>query len=258
MTPTSQKTRFLGLAVTVALGVLVGVSSLATEACTITTSDKPLDFGDGGTITNPPPPAVALACNECLFQGCTNLWAVCQNNLECRAIYQCSTKPGLTQADVTACFCTHPTGQNAYVALSACNQVEQCGSCASNCSATPASSCANPGVFQENICAGFDAGTPPEEVDSGTTPVVDAAVPPPMTTDAATVGDCKTCNSSKCATEDAACGPDSDCVKFSLCTLACQDLACFDKCATDHAAGKAASSALDTCTRTNCAALCGL
>src|SRR4051794_8700219 len=111
MTLRSQqlKSRFLGVAVTAAIGMLLGATTLATEACTITTSDKPLDFGDSGigntgdTGTKGPDTS-SLSCNECLFQGCTNVWAVCQNDAECRAIYQCSTQPN---ANVTACFCTH-------------------------------------------------------------------------------------------------------------------------------------------------------
>ena len=217
----------------------------------MTTGGGPIDFDSGSRVT---PPA-SLGCSECLFQGCRPEWAVCQNDAECRAIYDCSTVAGLTQAQVTACFCMHPTGESKYSALAACDQVSQCGSCKSNCSSTPASSCANPGVFQAVDCSGtaVDSGSP--AADSGG--AVDAG-PGPAVTDAATVTDCASCTSSKCASQIAACNSGSECDKFTLCTAACHDSACFNKCGTDHPSGKQASADLNACTTTSCAKECGL
>src|SRR5262249_34922842 len=93
--------------------------------------------------------------------------------------------------------------------------------------------------------SGADAAAPPE--DGGV-----------AATDAATVEDCATCTNGRCSSEKSACAQGSECDAYAQCLAACTDLACFDKCGTDHASGKVASQAPETCTITNCKAACGL
>jgi hypothetical protein len=248
---------WLGLAAGAVGGVLVALTS---QGCTIVTSDAPLDGGDfDGDFNNDS--GGATGCNECLFDQCAGNWTVCQNNTECRAIYTCATAPNIDQAGVNACFCAHPAGQNAYVALAACDSVYSCGSCKSACN-TAASSCTSPGVIVRDLCG----SSPPPDAGTGadTGVVTDDAAPPPPNdaslppTDAAVVQDCTSCTASKCSTEKAACASGSECETYTLCLAACQDAACFTKCATDHADGKTASEKLETCTLNSCKDECGL
>lgn len=241
-------TRWFGIAVTLALGA--GMTAMS-QGCTFVTSDEPLD---GGTFDGNPSPPIGSpdgapqtnACNECLFQGCTGQWAVCQQSGECRAIYQCATQPACAndQSCVDQCYAAHPQGQSAYYALALCNRDRACSSCSAECSP------------QSGVCAPAtqpDAGTP----DTGTT--VDAGAPDTgTTTDAGPVEDCAACTQSKCGTEKAACAPSTDCDAYSLCLAACTDATCVDKCDADHPQGKAASSALSTCMVNQCSTNCGL
>jgi hypothetical protein len=115
-------------------------------------------------------------------------------------------------------------------------------------------------VIRRDLC-----GAPPAQ-DGGGAPDatgVDAATPPPedggsAATDATTVEDCATCTNGKCSSEKSACAQGSECDAYAQCLAACTDTACFDKCGTGHATGKAASQALETCTITNCKVACGL
>ncbi len=224
----------------------------ASGGCTIVTSDTPLDGGsfDGNTSSNTDSGTTpATGCNECLFQQCAASWSVCQNQTECLAIYTCATKPGCDQQCVTACFHAHPCGQKAYAALSNCDSFYSCSTCNAQCKPA-ANACPATTVSAQDTCtvpadAGATDATPPE----------DSAVPP---TDGGSVSDCTSCTSSKCGAEKSACGPSSECESYTLCLAACQDSACFDKCATDHPTGKTASQALETCTTSNCQEACGL
>jgi len=213
---------------------LAGVIGVSLGACTVSVGDgEPgsFDFDAGRTDTSAPPittppttDAGNLACNSCLFQGCSGQHAVCQGSAECLAIYQCATKAGCDQACVNQCFDAHPTGQAEYTALYTCDQARTCSSaCAAACNATQ---CPTP--------------TP----DAGETP--DAA---PL--------DCSGCTKLRCANEQGACAAGSDCDAFSSCVIACGDAACTEKCQTDHAIGKAASDALASCTGAQCKTECG-
>lgn len=246
----------------IALGapLMIGIACVATvgsQGCTITTSDAPLDGGffDGAAEDAP----ADNPCNVCLFQQCSGSWAVCQNESECFAIYTCATAPGCAadQNCVNNCFCSHPTGQNAYVALAACDSYYTCGTCSSQC-APPAASCTAPGVIARDICGTtppVDSGTPDTGTGVDAAPPVDAGLPP---TDATTVTDCTSCTNGKCGNEKSACAPQSECEAYTLCLASCQDSACFDDCATAHPTGKTASQALETCTVQNCKDACGL
>jgi hypothetical protein len=219
---------------TVAAALGIGLVSMGSQGCTITTGD-----GDAGGFSFDSGPAADAgvtpkagnaACNSCLFQQCSGQWAVCQSSAECTAIYQCATKTGCDSTCVTACFNAHPSGQNAYTALYTCDQVGACDpGCQSPCG-TPASSCPTTTA---------DAGT----VDTGTTSG-------PL--------DCTSCAETKCQTENGKCGVGSDCDKYSQCTAVCNDTACIDGCGTANEAGKTDSTALATCTTSQCKSECGL
>jgi len=255
--------RWLGFGASAAsVGALVFVAtvgSIASQGCTIVVSDGPLDGGtfDGDIDAAPGP--VDNACNECLFQQCSGNWAVCQNQAECSTIYSCAiTCKAGDQACVNACFCNHPAGQNAYVALAACDSYFSCGTCSTQC--TPAAaSCTAPGVIVRDICGGtvVDAGPAPDATppDDASPPPADAALPP---TDAAVVQDCTSCVNGKCSSERQQCAPKSECEGFTLCVAPCTDAACVNDCDAAHPTGKTASQALDACTTTNCKDACGL
>ncbi|MDB4998892.1 MAG: hypothetical protein JWM74_6324 [Myxococcaceae bacterium] len=222
---------------TVAAALGLGLVSMGSQGCTVTTGDS--DAGGFSFDSGPKPdsgvtpPTGNAACNSCLFQQCSGQWAVCQSSTECTAIYQCATKTGCDQNCVTACFNAHPTGQNAYTALYTCDQVGACApGCQSPCG-TPASSC--PQV---------------DPVDSGTTTDSGTVTPGPV--------DCTGCAQTKCKTENDKCGVGSDCDQYSQCTTVCNDTPCIDACGEAHATGKTDSNALATCTTTSCKVECGL
>ena len=209
---------------------LIGVSL---GACTVSVGEGDpnydWDTGRRDTSTTPTPTPVGnVACNSCLFQGCSGQHAVCQGNSECLAIYQCATKAGCDQACVNTCFDSHPAGQAQYTALYTCDQQRACESCSSECG-VPA-------------CAPITPVTP----DGG---VVEPDASGPL--------DCSTCTATRCANEQAACGPSSDCDQYSGCVIACGDAACTAACASNHPTGKAASEALALCSGTQCKAECG-
>ena len=254
------------------LGAILGAGLLVAAAtaagCTVTTSDEPLDGGNfDGNIETPDSAGsdggtVPTGCNECLFQQCSGSWAVCQNDQECMAIYTCATTTAnCDQNCINSCFCAHPNGQNKYVALAACDSYYACNTCKTECpTLSQPQACTAPGVIQRDVCGAqvVDAGVdsaPPEDSGADSAPPVDAALPP---TDAAQVQDCTTCTTNSCSSEKQACAPGSECEAYTLCLAACSDTACFDKCGTDHATGKAASQALENCTITNCKTACNL
>jgi hypothetical protein len=217
--------------------------TIASQGCTVLTSDGVLD--GGGFTGNDAAPldgqAPYSSCNECLFQGCVGQWAVCQNNAECMAIYICSTAPSCAAngACVDACFAAHPTGQSAYYSLASCDQYGQCGTCAATCGGAPASCPVTPPA---------DAGTPPpdaEPLDAGTPPV-----------DAGAVQSCTDCTTSQCGAEKSACATGSSCDLYTQCLAACADVPCIDTCGTNNPDGKAASGALGSCVTTKCASAC--
>ena len=211
---------------------LIGVSL---GACTVTVGEGSASNFDGGAFrdtgsTTVTPPSGSPVCNSCLFQGCSGQHAVCQSDSECIAIYQCATAPTCTtQACVNACFDAHPAGQNHYTALYTCDQRQACAACSTQCSVAS--------------CAPVTPVTP-----------VDAGVERP---DTSAPLDCSGCTNLRCAKEQAACGPNSDCDVYSACVIACADAACTNQCATTHSVGKAASEALATCTGAQCKSECG-
>jgi hypothetical protein len=249
------------LSVLLFAAALGSLAVIATEGCTVVVSDEPLEGGvfDGNLGDETP---LTNGCNECLFQQCAGSWAVCQNDTECLAIYACATKPNCDQRCIDDCFCGHPGGQNAYVAIAACDSFYQCGTCQAQCG-TPATSCTAPGLIARDVCGttpAQDAGADTAEAQDAE---ADAVAPPqdaaPTPTDAAAaVQSCTSCTNGKCSDLKSQCGPSSECEAYTLCLAACQDAACFDKCATDHATGKIASQALENCTLTNCTVQCGL
>jgi hypothetical protein len=246
---------WVGLGVVGLGAILLGLGVLGT-GCTIVSSDEPLDGGfyDGNVEAAVP----TTACNECLFQQCSGAWAVCQNQSECLLIYACATKQGCDQSCINACFCAHPTGQNSYVALAACDSYYSCGGCNAQCKPA-AAACTAPGVIARDLCGApppVDAGASDAGAgDASTPPPVDAALPP---TDAAAVQDCAQCTSLSCKDQKDACATGSECDAYAQCLAVCQDAPCFDACAQAHATGKTASQALENCTLTNCKSQCGL
>src|SRR5258708_6841699 len=107
---------------------LLGTMAAMSEGCTVITTSGPLD---GGPVIDTDAATTSRACNECLFQQCTGVWTVCESSPQCFAIYTCSTADG---ADVNKCFADHPTGQDAYNALSSCDEYNLTApACASAC-----------------------------------------------------------------------------------------------------------------------------
>jgi hypothetical protein len=247
-----------------------GLLAAISQGCTITTSDKPLDDAgfptgddDGSTGTTP----TANDCNECLFAQCGGQWSVCQNNADCRNIYQCATTPGgMGECSTsTCCFCGAPNGQKSYQALSTCDSFEMCNpaSCADKCKANkPVCPAAAFPSAEELGCPNTtqtDSGAPPDDsgaaADTSTAP--DTSTPPQQ--DAGVVAqDCNSCVASQCASQQQACASGSDCDKYSQCVAACQNAQCVTDCGTTTPAGQTASAALATCTSANCASQCGL
>jgi hypothetical protein len=254
--------RWLGLGAPL-LATVGFVAALTAQGCTVVVSDGPVD--DGGIFEGDATPGPnGTACNECLFQQCSGNWAVCQNQSECFAIYTCALACNGSQTCINGCFCGHPTGQNAYVALAACDSFYSCNaSCNTQC--TPAAaSCTSPGVIARDVCGAAPPDSGTGDTDSGVasdadtdTGVVeiDAALPP---TDAAVVQDCTGCISGKCSAEKDACAPNSECEGYTLCLAACNDATCISGCETAHPTGKTASQALESCTVANCKDACGL
>lgn len=212
---------------------LIGVSL---GACTVSVGDgTPIDFDAGGFDTARPPVSNPgnVACNSCLYQGCSGQHSLCQSNSECIAIYQCATAPGCDQNCVNNCFDAHPNGQREYTALYTCDQQTACASCSSQCNVA---SCAP---------TTFDAGP----IDANG-PVVE--------TDSAVPMDCSGCTAARCTAEQSACAPNTDCDVYSSCVIACPDAACTNNCGVQHPQGKAASDALGNCTAQQCKTECGL
>lgn len=233
------------LTLSTALAAL-GALTIVSQACTVITSDGTLDGGFTGTGDGSPPADSGPfnSCNECLFQGCTGQWAVCQNNTECMAIYTCTTAPSCAsnQACIDACFTAHVAGQSSYYALATCDYYGECGSCASSCGGAPASCTVAPPA---------DAGSPTADA---TAPPNDAAAPP---FDGGAVQSCTDCTSSQCGAEKTACANGTKCDLYSQCLATCADVACIDKCGADNAEGKDASQKLGACVASHCASACG-
>ncbi len=247
--------RWLGLGAPLAV-VAAFVAALTAQGCTIVVSDAPLDGGTFNGNVDAQPGPVDNACNECLFQQCAGSWAVCQNQSNCFGIYTCALACNGSQTCINACFCSRPAGQNAYVALAACDSFYACGTCNTQCKPA-SSSCTAPGVILRDVCGSApDAGAVDGSADTGTPSDAGPVVLPP--TDAAVVQDCTGCISGKCSPEKDACGPKSECEAYTLCLAACNDAPCINACAAGHPTGKTASQALETCTVTNCKDACGL
>ena len=218
------------------LGLLAGAALIGVSlgACTLTISEGdpiPFNFDAGSREAASPTPSATgaptnLACNGCLFQGCSGQHAVCQASSECLAIYQCATKVGCDQACVNSCFESHPAGQKEYTALYTGDAERSSGSCKAHC--------------QPTSCL-----APTDE---------DAAAPAP---DAQVPLDCSGCTTARCASQQAACAAGSDCDLYTGCVLGCADAACGAKCSADRPAGKAASEALAACTGASCKVECG-
>lgn len=234
-----------------AMATLLGAGLVAfssSEGCTVTTGTDDGGFGDDAATADT---AVPLnACNECTYGQCSPLNSVCFSNADCISIYQCAINTG----DGTTCYkAGTPSGQVAYLALATCDLQAECSVCTSACANVP------------HDCSQLDAGTTPDAapvedaaqpVDSAApdaAPEVDSAVP-----DAAVPATCDQCVADHCSAEKAACAQPSECATYTQCVQACTDIPCIGKCGDDHAAGKTASTALGTCTTTNCTAACGL
>jgi hypothetical protein len=219
------------LVASIAVG-LGSVGAMGAQGCTVTTGDGPYYGTDAAPEVDSAVPT--NACNACLFQGCRGQFSVCAQNADCIAIYQCATATGCVSSAtcVQACYDAHPAGQPAYDALVDCDKIGECSTCQATCNVS-AAACTNP-----TVDSGPDA-----------TPAPDAGPP---------VDACDACVGSKCAAEKQACAPSSECDVYTQCVLACTDQPCLDKCGTDHAAGKAASTSLGTCTSSSCATECKL
>lgn len=215
--------------------------TLMSQGCRLVVSDEPLDGGDFDgnptPIDRPEAGPVGTTCNECMFQQCTGQWAVCQQSADCRAIYQCATRPECAgnQACVDQCFTQFPAGQSAYLALGLCNRDSACSTCNAQCS-PPVASCA--------------VATPDGGSDGAPDVVVPDAPPP--------VKDCTTCTTDFCGPQKTACAPATPCDEYTLCLAACADEVCVQKCDSDHARGKADSDALGVCMLGQCKSVCGL
>ena len=213
------------------VGLFGGMSLLATEGCTVTTGNGPIDFDSGRADSLAPPPPGNAACNGCLFQQCGGQWAVCQQSDECMAIYQCAIKTGCDGTCVRGCYDAHPTGQKGYTALYTCDGAGTACECSSQCNAT------------RTCTAPVDAGsTETSTADSGTPPA----------------NDCSACTATNCADQKASCAQGTECDAYSQCLNACTDAACVTTCASSHASGKTASEDLGACTIQKCSTACGL
>jgi hypothetical protein len=226
-------------------------SAAGLSGCTVIASDAPLD--DAG-------PATYSSCNECLYQSCIGQWSVCGGSSECMAIYTCSTAPGCDQACVDNCYLSHPRGQASYYALASCDDVSK-----SSATCTPLCSATTPDAGTPDSSP--EATTPDADVDA----IADAAAPDApddaaqpdaapdsSAPDAGTVQTCTDCTSQKCASEKASCVPSTPCDTYTNCLAACADLACVNKCGTDHPDGKTASAKLGDCVSMSCSRECGL
>ncbi|MFO0676446.1 MAG: hypothetical protein U0169_07925 [Polyangiaceae bacterium] len=196
-------------------------------------------------------PPEKYACYGCLRNTCSAQWAVCQNNADCLGIYQCATSAACitNRACTDQCYLDRPNGQTAYDAFFACNDQATCSTCSVECQPS-ATQCPGGITVPDAGTTPADAGTTP--ADSGTT--TDSGV----VVDASPVDECGACNAAQCATEDAACKPNTDCAKFQNCVGLCTDSACATKCASDNPAGAQANTALATCSIAKCAGPCGL
>lgn len=78
-------------------------------------------------------------------------------------------------------------------------------------------------------------------------------------TDVPTCDECQTGASSgkgACVSQSQACGQSDACVQYNDCLGACKDQACYDKCGTSNAAGKATFDAYSDCVLKECKAEC--
>ena len=238
-------------------GLLSLAALLASVGCTITTGNGATGTGNNfdDTPQSPNTQPSNPDCNECLFQGCSGSWAVCQSSGECMAIYQCAVQPSCAPDGqcVRGCFDAHPSGQAAYTSLYTCDQAFACGGCTSECTPTAQTCQGVTPAYGPSPTQTTDAGTP-TETDSGTTPAPDASQP---TNPPTSPTDCNGCTATKCANEKGACAAGSDCDAYSQCVSACTDASCVSGCESSHASGKTASDQLATCVASQCATECG-
>ena len=229
------------LAGLVGAAAIAGAIALASQGCTVTSTNTPLTDDGGSTgddSSSQQDTGVSNPCYSCLDNICRAQSAVCDGNPECNAIYQCATAPACVtdQTCITACYNAHPNGQTQYLALSNCDTFGECGSCMSIC-ATPVSS-----------CTAADSGTDDSSAADG------------AATEAAAPNACNDCVTSACATQNTACGSGTDCEAYTQCLQGCAngDSACASACDSAHAQGKSDAANLAQCTVTNCSAPCGL
>ncbi len=207
-------------------------------------SGTPVTQQDSGSI--PPDP-----CNSCLYGQCSSLYAICVNDPNCVAIFNCSVACGATgtQACFDACTATKAASSvTLYDNLGVCDYFGECngGSCATTCNPT-ADYCSpvvtgDDGGADSGDDSGQDSGT---TVDSG--PTEDAG-----TIDAAVPLDCQQCQTASCAAQTAACTTGNPCFNYTQCVLGCTTADCPAICATNNPTGVTAAKALGDCTTTSC------
>ena len=217
---------------------------LGAGGCRITTTSGDTDGGGIGPATSSPSTASGGTCNECLLPSCNAEWAVCAGDRECLALYQCLQQPGVASSATAYqdCYCAHPSGQSAYRALSYCDTHHECSTCAAACS--PSTDTCNGAVTRfDLLCAGGTAAGD----DAGTVPSAEEQA-----------GDCSSCTSANCEAEKTACAISTNCDEYSQCVAIAASTSAATTCASELPDGKNASEALAACTRTHCAAACGL
>lgn len=270
-----------------------GVATLAgTEACTLTTNDALAD----AAAFDPDATQRVSVCSACSVQQCTGQWALCLQSAECFSIYACAKTGSPQECLCTGGRPADADGgrssraQTAYRALASCSEISACGACNAQCKEVAARlACGEAGApLSLSVCTtdagadagaggsldgatdadldagdagggasdaaddGGDGGAPVADAGADAAPSVDAEAGPPV------LGDCTGCIAGRCGDAKKACGIGSSCDVYVQCVSACADVACFERCGTIHASGKAALASLASCAAANCSTECGL
>jgi hypothetical protein len=234
----------------------LAAASMASQGCTATVTagsgdddgqpppgddDDAGNNGDSGTVVQADSGSVPPnACNECLYEGCSGLYAICVNDLTCLGIFQCTVACAAgNDACLNACFNAQPSRSLAlYDNLGICDYNGECngGACATAC---------NPSASYCTPAGDDDSGS-----DSGGTVVTDSGTGGDAAPAAQT---CQQCQASTCASQLAATASGTAGFAYTQCVLGCTTADCTNICATNSPAGVQATQALGTCTSTNCA-----
>ena len=220
-----------------------GIAFVA-QGCTVSSSPVDITSDAGGDGGQPAASFASAVCSECAYSLCDSIFAQCAGDPECGAIHNCAKKAtcASNNACVDACYDAHPTGQARYNALVACNGQAICNECSSRCVAEKLVY-DRPGVQGATTCAeDFPAPTFPVVLDASTPVDAGPAANP-----------CAACTAVQCPNESGSCVTGSDCDKYQACLLAGTDEA---TCASQFAAGKAATEALGTCIVGKCTTEC--